>query len=281
MTNKNFKTRNSIEVDENNQITVGNTVAAGANQSVITATTITIGNATVNSTANSTVWTGSANNANNFAGLGPASYLTTAGLAANVLTLTANNANFLNGVAASGYQTAAGMASNVAVLTANNSTNFAGQAQAYYANVTSPSFSTSITVNGVMANGIANASQYWANTSNKLLTVDGIHSAAAYVTLTETSASIAWDQSLGINYQVTLANSGILANATNLMVGLTGMFLVTGNVGGTANLTYATMYHFDGANAITISAGASNNTLLCWHTINSTAILLSRVAGGY
>ena len=90
--------------------------------------TLAIGNATVNTTTNSTVFSGTANNATN-----------------------------LGGTAAFGYQTTAGLAANVLTLTSNNSTNFAGQAQAFYANVTSPIFTTSTTVGNSTVNNFSNS----------------------------------------------------------------------------------------------------------------------------
>jgi len=76
-----------------------------------------------------------------------ANYQTSAGLAANVLTLTANNTSFVGTVAAANvvsnaqlsanlanYQTTAGLSANVAVLTANNSTRLNGQLASFYTN---------------------------------------------------------------------------------------------------------------------------------------------------
>ena len=76
-----------------------------------------------------------------------ANYQTTAGLAANVLTLTANNTTYVGTVTAANvvsnaqlssnlanYQTTAGLSANVAVLTSNNSLYLGGLAAASYVN---------------------------------------------------------------------------------------------------------------------------------------------------
>jgi hypothetical protein len=76
-----------------------------------------------------------------------ANYQTSAGLAANVLTLTANNTSFVGTVTAANvvsnaqltanlanYQTTAGLSANVATLTANNSTRLNSQLASFYTN---------------------------------------------------------------------------------------------------------------------------------------------------
>jgi hypothetical protein len=76
-----------------------------------------VGNTTVNASVNSTIYTGTANNATN-----------------------------LGGTAAASYQLNSTLAANVATMTANNSTNFGGHAVSYFANVTSPQISNNLVI---------------------------------------------------------------------------------------------------------------------------------------
>ncbi len=91
----------TAEANVSTRLSVGTNV-------VITPLQIRVGNSTVNATINSTVYSGTSNNALFLGGASAASYQTTAGLLANVATLSANNASFLGGVAAASYTNTSG-----------------------------------------------------------------------------------------------------------------------------------------------------------------------------
>ena len=129
-------------------------MAVGANV-VANTTTLLIGNSTVNVTVNSTIFTGTANNATN-----------------------------LGGTAAAGYQTTAGLSANVATLTSNNTTFFNGQTTAYFANVTSPVITTTMEVGAVGNNVTINTTAVTIGNSTVNSFVNStFHSATANNTL--------------------------------------------------------------------------------------------------
>jgi len=187
------------------------TINATSNGITANATSINIGNSSVNSTINSTAFTGTANDATNLGGTAASGYQTTAGLAANVATLAANSASYttsINGGLAGSipYQNAPGvttfvtigtntfiMTSNgtapqwtnptsVTVGTANNSSYLGGNLPAYYTNATNITTGTlpwaqapSGTVNTSGSFTFSNTQTFSANiTTNGLLTQNGI-----------------------------------------------------------------------------------------------------------
>lgn len=140
------------------RISASANVTVGANVT-LNSSALFIGNSTVNSTVNSTFFTGTANNTSFVGSTAAASVVNTAtlattladyqtevGLAANVATLTSYDSARLNGQLPAFYQTAGGLAANVATLTSNNATYFSGQLPSYYANVTAPIFTTTVNV---------------------------------------------------------------------------------------------------------------------------------------
>ena len=186
-------------------------VAASANLMV---NNFSVGNSTTNASVNSTIYTGTALNANSAAYLGTSlasAYQLNSALVANVATMTANNSGYLGTVIASSYQLNSTLAANVATMTANNSTNFAGQAQGFYANVTSPSFTTSISVG---ANVSANTLGFFAGNA----TVNLIVNSTSYIqgnTTVYVTGNSSTDIFVGINTN-TAVNSSVLliGNAT-------------------------------------------------------------------
>jgi hypothetical protein len=136
------------------QFNDGSTLAASAGLFYNkTSNTVTIGNSAVNSSINSTSFTGTANNASNLGGTSAASYalktdttyIGTTPIALNRTSSTqtingisidgtANNSLYLGGTIASSYQLTSFLSANVATLTANN-TSFVGTVSA--ANVVS------------------------------------------------------------------------------------------------------------------------------------------------
>jgi hypothetical protein len=73
-----------------------------------------VGNTTVNASVNSTVYSGTANNATNLGGTAAASYQLNSTLAANVATMTANNTSFVGTVSAANVVSNAQLVANLA-----------------------------------------------------------------------------------------------------------------------------------------------------------------------
>jgi hypothetical protein len=123
----------------------------------VNSTLLFIGNSTVNTTVNSTIFTGTSNNATNLNGILGSLYQLNSTLAANVATLTSNNSTYLNGILGSLYQTTAGLAANVATLTSNNSVYLNGVLGSLYqlnstlsANVATLTSNNSVYLNNVL-----------------------------------------------------------------------------------------------------------------------------------
>ena len=127
-----------------NAVVANASVSVGANVG-LTPSTIFVGNATINTIVNATSFSGTANNTTNFAGLSSstwAGYIT--GNAASAYSNAVTNAAFMAGQAYSNavanaaaiYQTTAGLAANVLTL-ASNSTTYHGNSSGTLANVAS------------------------------------------------------------------------------------------------------------------------------------------------
>jgi hypothetical protein len=105
-----------------------------ANGVLLTSSQIIIGNNSVNSTINSTVYTGTATNAAYLGGLLPASYQNVSSLGTAVAALTAGDSSKLGGTAAALYQTRADLSANVLVLSSNNASYLGTVAASNYVN---------------------------------------------------------------------------------------------------------------------------------------------------
>jgi len=154
-------------------------VAIGANV-ILNTSTLSIGNSTVNTITNSTIFSGSSNNT---LFVGSVS-------AANVVSNSQLSSNLAN------YQTTIGLAANVATLTSNNSTNLNGQPSTFYANnLFTPNnalYSNTITnrFNGILnlktdfgatGDGVTDDSQAVYNWINKAITTQGANNAIKQV----------------------------------------------------------------------------------------------------
>ena len=159
-----------------------NTVITPLPPGIITANTInvgnniTVGNSTVNSSINSTAFSGTANNATNLGGVSSTSYVNTTG--AYVITgLHTHNANlFMNTSTLFVGNTTSNVTVNTTNIvignstvnssinstafsgTANNATNLGGQAASYYTNATNLATGTVPTAR--LASGTANSSTF-------------------------------------------------------------------------------------------------------------------------
>lgn len=191
---------------------------------VVNTTTFFVNNASVNTnitagqislsgvTVNSTIYQGTANNANNLGGVSAASYQTTAGLAANVVTLTANAAGFLGTVAAASYVNSAQLSSNLSNYAALAGASFAGQL----------SVSNNVTITG---NLIVTGTTMYANVTNldvkdlNITVAKGVATAAAAdgAGITVDTANVTWNYNHAtISWQSNVSISPASNNTLNL-----------------------------------------------------------------
>lgn len=213
MADTNFVVKNGLVVN-------GSFVANGSavNAANITATGLTIGTIVANgstinvgtTTINSTIYSGTANNANNLGGLGAASYVNTATIA--------------------DYQTTAGLSANVATLTSNNSLYLGGAAAAVYVNT-----SAGFTIAGIHAH---TANVWVGNTGSNVQVSNTTVLISAGNTATINASSMAAGNSTA---NVVANGAGVFingaekyVNATNLSTGT----LSDARLGGSVVLTY-------------------------------------------
>jgi hypothetical protein len=157
------------------------------NGAVVNTTTIAVGNSSVNASMNSTIYTGTANNASYLGGTLASGYQTTAGLSGNVATLAANAATYLNGKTESNLNVNNSVTSNTATyiiantglvsnsqgvfvnssyigtLSANNASYLGGTAAASYALLAGPTFTGTVTTGNTLTIG---TSTYFATNGN-------------------------------------------------------------------------------------------------------------------
>lgn len=109
--------------------------------------------------------------------------------------------------------------------------------------------------------GKATAANWRASASDKILTPDGLESAAALVTLTD-AATIDVDWDTFFTGKVTLAGNRALGNPTNGQPGTKRKILVVQDGTGSRTLSYGGNYKFPGGTAPTLSTGASKTDVL-------------------
>ncbi len=104
---------------------------------------------------------------------------------------------------------------------------------------------TTIVTNAIAAATLAVASvaEILAGTAQKVVRVDRLWGAGAFVTLTDAS-TIALDLSAGINFSVTLGGNRTLANPTNAKAGQSGAIKVTQDGTGGRTLSFGSSYKF-------------------------------------
>jgi len=113
-----------------------------------------------------------------------------------------------------------------------------------------------------------------ANTADRILTTDVVNSAMAVVTLTD-AATIAWDMSTGIDFQVTLGGNRTLGNPTNTVVGRRGRIKVIQDGTGSRTLTKSSNHKTAGGSAISLSTAAAAIDYIDYDVVSSTEIRLN------
>ena len=253
-------------------------VAASANLMV---NNFSVGNSTTNASVNSTIYTGTALNANSAAYLGTSlasAYQLNSALVANVATMTANNSGYLGTVIASSYQLNSALAANVATLTANN-TSFVGSTSA--ANVVSNTQLSSNLGNYQTTAGLAaNVATLAANNSSYL----GGTAAASYQLNSTLAANVA---TMTANNSTNFAGQaqGFYANVTspsfttsisvgaNVSANTLGFF--AGNA--TVNLIVNSTSYIQGNTTVYVTGNSSTDIFVGINTntaVNSSVLLI-------
>jgi len=139
----------------------------------------------------------------------------------------------------------------------------------------------SVTSPGYLGAGVqATANQYWANQAGFVVTTDKLNAVGVYTALTD-AATIAWDHALGLNFSVTIGASRTLGFPSNPVIGRSGTLLVRQNGTGGFTLSYAANIVFDTDTAPIIGVGANKYTLLFWHYIDATHLLITMAAKNF
>lgn len=125
---------------------------------------------------------------------------------------------------------------------------------------------------------LAQPADYRADTANKLLKVETVWDAAAFVALTDASP-IALNLSTGINFSVTLGGNRTLANPTLAKVGQSGLIMVTQDATGGRTLAFGTAYKFANGSAPTPDTVAGRVNIYSYVVITTTFILLTLQRG--
>ena len=130
----------------------------------------------------------------------------------------------------------------------------------------------------ILAAALATSAEFRAKTVAKLLTNDQVYAAAALVTLTD-AATIAVDQSSGINFQVTLGGNRTLGAPSSTTPGTTFTILVIQDATGGRTLSYNAVYKFVGGTAFAIDTAANRVSLLSCYVRDSSNIIVAGLAG--
>lgn len=120
----------------------------------------------------------------------------------------------------------------------------------------------------------ASVAEVRANTADRILTTDIVNSAMAVVTLTD-AATIAWDMSTGIDFQVTLGGNRTLGNPTNTIVGRRGRIKVIQDGTGSRTLTKSSNHKTASGAAISLTTTAAAIDYIDYDCVSSTEIRLS------
>jgi hypothetical protein len=130
----------------------------------------------------------------------------------------------------------------------------------------------------ILAAALATSAEFRAKTATKIVTLDQAFAAAAIVTLTD-AATIAIDQSAGLNFQVTLGGNRALGAPSGTTPGTTFTILVIQDGTGGRTLSYNAVYKFPGGTAFAIDTVANRVSLLSCYVRDSSNIIVTGAAG--
>jgi hypothetical protein len=107
---------------------------------------------------------------------------------------------------------------------------------------------------------------------------NALANALAITTAPYSTGIVSIDMSTGRNFVVTLTAASTLANATNIVVGQSGIIKTIQDGAGSRTLAFQSMYKFDGDTSFTIGTTASKSSIISYYVTSSTSILLNLVA---
>lgn len=93
--------------------------------------------------------------------------------------------------------------------------------------------------------------------------------------LTSSSASIAWDMSLGDNFTHTFTENTTLANPTNVTVGKSGFIILTQHASSPKTLAFGTEYVGPASTLPTVTATNSARDVLQYLVLPDSKILIT------
>lgn len=179
------------------------------------------------------------------------------------------NANLTGEVVSSGNAATLGAFTVSALSSALSDASISG-------NNTGDESTASVSVSGV--GELATSAEYRSNSSNvRLLESNQVWDAMAEVQLTSSGNSVAWDMSLGIDFEIDLTENTTIANPSNTTVGKKGRFRIEQDAGGTNTVAWGTSYEFAGGLAPTASTGGDAEDIFYYDVITSTRILVSAI----
>ena len=261
---------------------------------------LSVGNTSVNVSINSTAFSGTANNANNLSGTSLATIQNQ--ISGNASTAYTNAVADAATSAAGLYQTTAGLAANVVTLTANNSNRLGGELPAFYTNASNITTGTlafaRLPANAVFwsntntftANQTFNANIILSGTTTNLITIGGnTINATTYTGTANNATNLGGVAASG--YQTTAglaANVAILTanNANNLggvaaanYVNTSGNYVITGIHTLNANLFINTANQLLIGNG-SVNAVANQTTLAVFNATTNTSITPGTITFG-
>lgn len=125
---------------------------------------------------------------------------------------------------------------------------------------------------------IATAAQFRANTANKVLSTDGVWSAAEPVALTD-AATVAVDMSAGLNFKLTIGGNRTLGQPTNQKKGQSGVITITQDGTGSRTLAFHSSYKWPGGTDGVLSTAAGAKDSLKYYVHDTDVIELSLAKG--
>jgi hypothetical protein len=131
--------------------------------------------------------------------------------------------------------------------------------------------------NGTFTNLNVSANATFANLSSSVTLSANGNAYMQIVSLTD-GATITPNLAAGNNFTVTLGGNRVLANATNLTAGQSGVIYVVQDGTGSRTLSYGTMWRFPSNTAPTLSTAANAIDVLPYFVRSTTSITVTSLA---